>query len=84
METLVNSESFMKLYNQVHKINPESSPVIPDVVQSVATSPAPVSSTDGSNGNLRNTILILGLLGLACYGGYRWYKYIQENKDKRV
>ena len=84
METLVNSESFMKLYNQVHKINPEYSPVIPDVVQSVATSPAPVSPSDGSNGNLGKTILIVGLVSLACYGGYRWYNYIQEKKDKRV
>ena len=84
METLVNSESFMKLYNQVHKINPEYSPVIPDVLQSVATSPAPVSPSDGSNGNLGKTILIVGLVSLACYGGYRWYNYIQEKKYKRV
>ena len=84
METIVNSESFMKLYNQVHKINPEYSPVIPDVVQSVATTPAPVSPSDGSNGNLGKTILIVGLVSLACYGGYRWYKHIQEKKDKRV
>jgi hypothetical protein len=74
----------MKLYNQVHKINPESSPVIPDVVQSVATSSATVSPSGGNNGNLGKTILIVGLVSLACYGGYRWYNYIQEKKDKRV
>jgi hypothetical protein len=84
METIVNSESFMKLYNQVHKINPEPSPVIPDIVQSVATPPAPVPPSGESNGNLGNTILIVGLLSLACYGGYKLYNYIQEKKDKRV
>ena len=56
METIVNSESFMKLYNQVHKINPEPSPVIPDIAQSIATTPAPVSPSDGTNVNLGKTI----------------------------
>jgi len=84
METIVNSESFMKLYNQVHKINPEPSPVIPDIVQSIATSPAPVTPSGGSNGNLGKTILIVGLVSLACYGGYKWYNSIQEKKGKRV
>jgi len=84
METIVNSESFMKLYNQVHKINPEPSPVIPDIVKSIATSPAPVTPSGGSNGNLGKTILIVGLVSLACYGVYKWYNYIQEKKEKRV
>ena len=63
---------------------PNVLPVVSDVAESFATSPAPVSTSGGSNGNLGNTILILGLLGLACYGGYRWYNYIQKKKNKRV
>jgi hypothetical protein len=84
MESMVKSDTFMKIYNQVHKINPEPSPVISDIVQSIATSSAPVSPSGGSNGNLGKTILIVGLICLACYGGYKWYNYIQEKKDKRV
>jgi hypothetical protein len=53
-------------------------------VQGVATSPVPVSSSCGSNGNLGKTILIVGLVGLVFYGGYKWHKYNQEKKDKQV
>jgi len=72
----------MELYNQTYPAIPELPKVVSEVAQSVATSPAPVSSSVGNNGKLGKKILIFGLIGLAIYGGYRWYIYNHSKKDK--
>jgi len=82
MESIVKSTAFMELYNQTYPAIPELPKVVSEVAQSVATSPAPVSTSVGNNGKLGKKILIVGLIGLAIYGGYKLYENYQAKKDK--
>ncbi len=89
MENIKLNPGWEKLFNSNFPQTPIPDtlnvlPVVSDVAESFATTPAPVSPSDGSNGNLGKTILIVGLVSLACYGGYKWYKSNQEKKYKQV
>ena len=91
MENVKLNPVWETLYNlnfptKTPTVTPDVSSAVSEIVQSVATSPTPASPSgeNNDNGKFIRNVLILAGIGLAIYGGYRWYTKYQKKKDKEL